>query len=304
MDIKSIREKYPQYADMSDKQLVDALHAKYYSDIPIKQFYATVGLTESKQDQSISVTTPHNNTQKTVNGTDLSNQGASTSDQQTQSLNQLYPGMALFDASIVVAFSFIIFFILTYGLIGKKKDSATKRGRWYGSIAVLLFLGNGGAKFNKYWSVEWLAATIGVSVLYFVIGYLIGITKWYLFDRNKPGTKEPPPFEYANDEHFDHKNTSQESSEGNKKSEAKTKKEHSYEERLNALRSNVAKCFAIIGLDEDALPGEIKAAFKRKMSSYHPDKVSGLGDKLKQVAEEETKLLNIAYQTLKKYGYC
>ena len=39
------------------------------------------------------------------------------------------------------------------------------------------------------------------------------------------------------------------------------------------------------------------------MSGCHPDKVSNLADKLKQVAEEETKLLNVAYQTLKKYGY-
>ena len=44
-------------------------------------------------------------------------------------------------------------------------------------------------------------------------------------------------------------------------------------------------------------------AFKKKMSGYHPDKVSGLGDKLKQVAEEETKLINIAYNILKKLGY-
>ena len=39
------------------------------------------------------------------------------------------------------------------------------------------------------------------------------------------------------------------------------------------------------------------------MSSYHPDKVSGLGDKLRQLAEEETKLLNIAYKVLQKHGY-
>lgn len=40
------------------------------------------------------------------------------------------------------------------------------------------------------------------------------------------------------------------------------------------------------------------------MSRYHPDKVSGLGDKLQQVAEEETKLINAAYQNLKKAGKC
>jgi DnaJ-class molecular chaperone len=52
-----------------------------------------------------------------------------------------------------------------------------------------------------------------------------------------------------------------------------------------------------------ASPSEIKAAFKKKISCYHSDKFSGLGDKLKQVAEEVTKLINITYNALKKLGY-
>jgi len=46
--IQEVRQKYPQYEDLSDKQLVDSLHSKYYSDIPINEFYAQVGLTETK----------------------------------------------------------------------------------------------------------------------------------------------------------------------------------------------------------------------------------------------------------------
>lgn len=38
MDIQSIREKYPQYSDVSDGDLVGALHKKYYSDIPYADF--------------------------------------------------------------------------------------------------------------------------------------------------------------------------------------------------------------------------------------------------------------------------
>ena len=47
--IQEVRQKYPQYTDLSDKQLVDALHSKYYSDIPIDDFYNQVGLT-AKED--------------------------------------------------------------------------------------------------------------------------------------------------------------------------------------------------------------------------------------------------------------
>ena len=36
--IDEIRSQYPQYSDLSDTQLADALHAKYYSDIPKTEF--------------------------------------------------------------------------------------------------------------------------------------------------------------------------------------------------------------------------------------------------------------------------
>lgn len=42
--IAEIRQKYPQYGDMSDDQLGQALHAKYYADIPYDQFASKVGL--------------------------------------------------------------------------------------------------------------------------------------------------------------------------------------------------------------------------------------------------------------------
>ena len=43
--IAEIRDKYPQYADMPDAALADALHQKFYSDIPKADFYTKVGLT-------------------------------------------------------------------------------------------------------------------------------------------------------------------------------------------------------------------------------------------------------------------
>jgi hypothetical protein len=42
--IAEIREKYPQYSDMPDAALADALHNKFYSDIPKADFYAKIGL--------------------------------------------------------------------------------------------------------------------------------------------------------------------------------------------------------------------------------------------------------------------
>lgn len=47
--IQEIRQKYPQYNDMSDQDFADKFHAKYYSDIPKDQFYEKIGLSNKKQ---------------------------------------------------------------------------------------------------------------------------------------------------------------------------------------------------------------------------------------------------------------
>lgn len=49
MKIAQVRAQYPQYQDLSDKQLADALHAKFYSDIPIQDYYSRIGLTSPKE---------------------------------------------------------------------------------------------------------------------------------------------------------------------------------------------------------------------------------------------------------------
>lgn len=43
MNIQEVRTKFPQYSDLSDQQLADALHGKFYADMPKDQFYAKVG---------------------------------------------------------------------------------------------------------------------------------------------------------------------------------------------------------------------------------------------------------------------
>jgi hypothetical protein len=42
--IAEIRQQYPQYSDMSDQALADALYKKYYSDMPRQDFDSKVGL--------------------------------------------------------------------------------------------------------------------------------------------------------------------------------------------------------------------------------------------------------------------
>ncbi|SDG18938.1 hypothetical protein [Pelagibacterium luteolum] len=47
--IAEIRQQYPQYQDLSDQQLADALYSKFYSDMPRAEFNQRVGLGAQQQ---------------------------------------------------------------------------------------------------------------------------------------------------------------------------------------------------------------------------------------------------------------
>lgn len=52
MNIKEVREKFPQYSDLSDVELANALHQKFYSDIPKPDFMARIGLSAPTRSES------------------------------------------------------------------------------------------------------------------------------------------------------------------------------------------------------------------------------------------------------------
>ena len=57
--------------------------------------------------------------------------------------------------------------------------------------------------------------------------------------------------------------------------------------------------YAILEVDRNASPEEIKKAYRRLVSKYHPDKVAHLGDEFKEMAEKRFKEIQQAYQDLK-----
>lgn len=63
------------------------------------------------------------------------------------------------------------------------------------------------------------------------------------------------------------------------------------------------ECFDILGVSAGARADEIRLAYQRKIAQYHPDKVSGLGDKIQATAEAESKRINRAFDYLKSRGY-
>lgn len=59
-----------------------------------------------------------------------------------------------------------------------------------------------------------------------------------------------------------------------------------------------------LGLSPPFTPEAIKRAFKARIGQYHPDRVAPLGEKLRLLAEEETKKINAAYRFFRdRYGF-
>ncbi len=54
--------------------------------------------------------------------------------------------------------------------------------------------------------------------------------------------------------------------------------------------------FEILKVNSNASVDEIQIAYKSLIRQYHPDKVATLGEELKELAEEKSKAINVAYQ--------
>jgi hypothetical protein len=63
--LEEVRAKYPQYSDMSDVDLANALHRKFYKDIPLMQFYKQAGV---KFEREYDATDGMSTTQRTLAG--------------------------------------------------------------------------------------------------------------------------------------------------------------------------------------------------------------------------------------------
>ena len=60
--------------------------------------------------------------------------------------------------------------------------------------------------------------------------------------------------------------------------------------------------YQVLGVERGATAGEVKAAYRRLASQYHPDKLSHLGEEFKMLAERRFKEIQEAYQQLHPRG--
>jgi DnaJ-class molecular chaperone len=65
-----------------------------------------------------------------------------------------------------------------------------------------------------------------------------------------------------------------------------------------AAQHSQRTAYDILGINPGADAFEIKAAYRQKISEYHPDKVAHLGDELQRLAQKKSEEINQAYREL------
>jgi DnaJ-domain-containing protein 1 len=59
-----------------------------------------------------------------------------------------------------------------------------------------------------------------------------------------------------------------------------------------------AQHFETLGLAPDASDSDVEQAYRRLMSQYHPDKVSGAAEEIRALAETRAQSINTAYEAI------
>ena len=75
-------------------------------------------------------------------------------------------------------------------------------------------------------------------------------------------------------------------------------------DKSNKFRDSESKksksWYEILEVSPSATYDEVCNAYKRKISKYHPDKVSSLGEEFRELADNRAKEINAAYSEAKK----
>ena len=76
--------------------------------------------------------------------------------------------------------------------------------------------------------------------------------------------------------------------------------EHDFDSIKAMFVKDTHSDYKVLGIENSATDSEVKKAYRKMASKYHPDKVNHLGEDLKHLAEEKFKAVNDAYQNIKK----
>jgi DnaJ like chaperone protein len=76
--------------------------------------------------------------------------------------------------------------------------------------------------------------------------------------------------------------------------------EHDFDSIKAMFVKDTHSAYKVLEIENSATDSEVKKAYRKMASKYHPDKVNHLGEDLKHLAEEKFKSVNDSYQSIKK----
>ena len=77
--------------------------------------------------------------------------------------------------------------------------------------------------------------------------------------------------------------------------------ENKYSSEKQKIPEEIIKALHVFELNKDVTFEEVKAIYRKRITQYHPDKVSHLGEEFKRLAEEKSKFYNEAYVLIQGY---
>lgn len=80
--------------------------------------------------------------------------------------------------------------------------------------------------------------------------------------------------------------------------ENRQQKDNANQQQKPGTGGNLKDPYKILGVERNASAEEIKKAYRRLANTYHPDKVSHMGEEFQKLAEKKFKEIQEAYQQL------
>jgi DnaJ-domain-containing protein 1 len=88
---------------------------------------------------------------------------------------------------------------------------------------------------------------------------------------------------------------------GRSREDRDSQQTHGHEQSREQEKENMPRSWwETLNVDKNASPQQIKSAFRREISKYHPDRVEGLGVELRELADRKAKEVNRAYALAKE----
>ncbi len=110
---------------------------------------------------------------------------------------------------------------------------------------------------------------------------------WLMWRKFYSSKKRPPGFGYSGQQN--RQSYSQSSEQAYNKNQ----------QQESSSSTRVKDPYKVLNIAGNASQEDIKKAYRKLASQYHPDKVAHLGDEFKKLAEERFKEIQEAYQSLK-----